>query len=303
VGTVRELETGRLVTLDAHTVVGRAPHCAIRLADPLVSGDHASLKWAKTQWMVRDLGSTNGTWLNGSQIPKGQDVALDGGSELCFGSQTPRLLLVDALAPEPVVTPLLGGPPCTLQEGVISIPSVQRPGASIFQGADGTWTLEAGERVVEIAPGAVFDALGTSWRFSCPTQWQPTTPLHSMRLLAGSSLHLVVTRDEERAKLTVDTGRELVTLGESSIYYLLVTLARIRLQDHGRRPAAESGWVHREQLVRMLQCDPSLLNVWVCRIRSKLSVAGFVDYASIIERRDGAGYMRLGVADSVIERA
>jgi hypothetical protein len=189
-----------------------------------------------------------------------------------------------------MVVPVAGGEPCFIADGVIAIPSAQKPGASIFQGSDGTWTLEVGDHVASIRAGGVFEALGSSWRFSCPTEWQPTVPLHDLRLLEGSSLHFEVSRDEESVTLTIDTGREIVPLGESNTYYLLLTLARLRQQEQDQRPAGEAGWVHREQLIRMLRCDPQLLNV------------GFLDYASIIQRRDGSGRMRLGTNNSVIRR-
>lgn len=299
--TVCEADTGRLITLDAHTLIGRGSHCNLRLTDNVVSSDHACIKWTGTQWVLRDLNSTNGTWLGRDLIQKGHDLELTVGAELGFGSQKIGWTVVDLHPPEPMASPVQGGASCPLLEGVISIPDAKQPAASIFQGVEGTWTLEVGDSVRTIAPGTLLEASGTSWRFSCPTQWQATTPLHSVRLLDASRLVFEVSSDEEQVSLTIDTGREMVRLGESNTFYLLLTLARLRLQD-ARRPAAETGWVHREQLVKMLRCDPQLLNVWVCRIRSKLSSAGFIDYASIIERRDGSGRMRLGVADCTIRR-
>ena len=274
----------------------------MQLADPLVSSEHASLKWANSQWMLRDLGSTNGTWVNGEAIPKGRDFALTEGAAISFGSQRFAWHLADAHPPEPMVAPVGGGQPCFIQDGVIAIPAAQKAVASIFHGSDGSWTLEVGDQVTPIQAGTVFDALGCAWRFSCPTQWQPTVPLQALRLLEGSVLQFEVSRDEESVALAIDTGRELVNLGESNTFYLLLTLARLRQQEQEQRSPAEAGWVHREQLIRMLRCDPQLLNVWVCRIRSKLSSAGFLDYASIIQRRDGSGRMRLGTSNNVIRR-
>lgn len=301
-GTVRDAQTASLYTLDAHNLVGRGARCNIRLADPLASNDHASLNWVERNWIIRDLGSTNGTWVDGAAIPSGRDVALHEGAQLAFGNQTLSWQLADAHPPEPMVTPLVGGEPCFIQEGVIAIPNAHHANASIFQGSDGSWTLEVGDAVRPIQPGDLFDAMGTSWRFSCPTLLQPTVPLQSMRLIDGSTFVFDVSSDEETVSLSVDCGRETVPLGQSNTFYLLLTLARLRLQDHGRKTVAAAGWVHREQLVRMLRCDPSLLNVWVCRIRSKLSSAGFVDYASVVERVDGSGRMRIGVPKLVIRR-
>jgi len=45
--------------------IGRSAECALILADDYVSGDHASLaRRANGDWVVTDLGSTNGTFVN-----------------------------------------------------------------------------------------------------------------------------------------------------------------------------------------------------------------------------------------------
>src|SRR5437764_13843403 len=46
--------------------VGRAPDNTIHLDDPSVSGRHAELRAAGKAYQLRDLGSTNGTRVNGS---------------------------------------------------------------------------------------------------------------------------------------------------------------------------------------------------------------------------------------------
>jgi ABC-type multidrug transport system ATPase subunit len=49
--------------------IGRAPDCDIVLADPHVSRNHAELRWEERGgWQVRDLGSHNGTYVNGRRI-------------------------------------------------------------------------------------------------------------------------------------------------------------------------------------------------------------------------------------------
>jgi len=42
-------------------VLGRAPDCDVVVDEPSVSAHHAELVWSGTRWVVRDLGSTNGT--------------------------------------------------------------------------------------------------------------------------------------------------------------------------------------------------------------------------------------------------
>lgn len=46
--------------------IGRLPECAVALSDPNVSRHHAEVRRAGTQVLVADLGSTNGTRVNGA---------------------------------------------------------------------------------------------------------------------------------------------------------------------------------------------------------------------------------------------
>ena len=52
----------------AELTVGRRPACDVRLDFENVSGKHAVLSIINGLWHVRDLGSTNGTTVNGSRL-------------------------------------------------------------------------------------------------------------------------------------------------------------------------------------------------------------------------------------------
>jgi pSer/pThr/pTyr-binding forkhead associated (FHA) protein len=53
---------------DPLTVVGRARACEVHLDSSRVSRRHCCLAFGNGQVLVRDLGSTNGTWINGHRI-------------------------------------------------------------------------------------------------------------------------------------------------------------------------------------------------------------------------------------------
>jgi DNA-binding response OmpR family regulator len=54
--------------LSAQTTLGRAVECEIVVADKSVSREHARLRQEGRRWLLEDLGSTNGTQLNGERV-------------------------------------------------------------------------------------------------------------------------------------------------------------------------------------------------------------------------------------------
>jgi hypothetical protein len=82
------LPTGERVVLGEKVLsIGRLPECNIVLADPNVSREHAEIRPRGTGFAVVDLGSTNGTRVNGVRITEHD---LDDGDELAFGNTRMR---------------------------------------------------------------------------------------------------------------------------------------------------------------------------------------------------------------------
>src|SRR5207253_10703851 len=67
--------------------VGRAPDNTIHIDDPSVSGRHAELRAAGKAYQLRDLGSTNGTRVNGSATI---EIILHSGDRIRFGAVDAR---------------------------------------------------------------------------------------------------------------------------------------------------------------------------------------------------------------------
>ena len=61
----------------AEIMIGRRPGTDIRLDFENISGKHCKLRFANGIWMVRDLGSTNGTTVNGSLLASEQSIMPD----------------------------------------------------------------------------------------------------------------------------------------------------------------------------------------------------------------------------------
>ena len=78
---------------DTPTLIGRAPDCALVLADPLVSSHHARIESKDGQWTIEDLDSSNGTLVNGRPIRRTViregDVITFGDVEFVFSLSAP----------------------------------------------------------------------------------------------------------------------------------------------------------------------------------------------------------------------
>ncbi len=62
------LDPGERIPLLANTTLGRSDGNDIVLGDSFASAQHARLAWNGKGWVLEDMGSTNGTYINGQQI-------------------------------------------------------------------------------------------------------------------------------------------------------------------------------------------------------------------------------------------
>ena len=67
--------------------IGRAPDNTVHIDDPSVSGRHAELRRADKTYQLRDLGSTNGTRVNGIGA---SEITLHPGDRVRFGAVDAR---------------------------------------------------------------------------------------------------------------------------------------------------------------------------------------------------------------------
>ena len=79
-------------------IVGRAPTSDIPIIDPTISRRHAELHSTDKGFVIRDLGSSNGTFVNGSRIDTGRAAP---GDLISFGKVGFRLVLSDGTVPTP----------------------------------------------------------------------------------------------------------------------------------------------------------------------------------------------------------
>jgi pSer/pThr/pTyr-binding forkhead associated (FHA) protein len=82
------VERGREVTL------GRSPDCSMQLPSAGASRRHATVSWQGERVVLRDLGSTNGTYLNGELVVG--DATLESGDRITIGGVEIRFCCVEA---------------------------------------------------------------------------------------------------------------------------------------------------------------------------------------------------------------
>src|SRR6187399_172834 len=73
------------------TTVGRGDHSTLTIHDASVSHSHCEILVYGTEVIVRDLGSSNGTVVDGKRLHKEQQQPLDDGKVVKFGSVEARL--------------------------------------------------------------------------------------------------------------------------------------------------------------------------------------------------------------------
>ncbi len=95
---------GRIPVWSPSVTMGRADACEVRFNDPTVSLAHAKLLLRDGVWSISDLGSANGTWVDGVVVD--DDAPLSPGSTLLLGGVVVSFEPQDepARRPEPVAS-------------------------------------------------------------------------------------------------------------------------------------------------------------------------------------------------------
>ncbi|MBI4820524.1 MAG: FHA domain-containing protein [Deltaproteobacteria bacterium] len=273
--------------LSGRVLVGRSAACDLRLNATYVSSEHARVTWTGGAWVVRDLGSRNGTFLSGHAIAPGRDEPIPEGAEVSFGDPDERWTLSDGSPPILGATHLTSGAQVSGRDGLLALPSPDQPEVSIFAQVDGAFVCETaeGDRT-PVEDGEVITVGGESYRVGLPATSEGTPIYDETAALSSVSLRFDVSSDEERVVISIrHRGRER-RLESREHGYVLLTLARLRRRDEALSPA-ERGWVSRPELLKMLRMDSNALNVAIHRARQQLLEAGIEGSAEIVEVRRG----------------
>jgi len=291
----------RSMLLSRH-LVGRSRLADLRMTEPTVSGEHAVLRWTGREWELHDLGSRNGTSIDGRRLGSGERVAISRGAVITFGQADNAWRLADD-APPTIMAIADDDEPICARNDLLALPSDDDPEVAIYRNAGGDWVVEQGGEPARIADRSTVRAGGRDYLLRVPDMIAPTWDASSPAPhLAALTLRFAVSRDEEYVALTARSDHHAIDLGARAHHAVLLSLARSRLEDRNARQAtgapAESseGWVYQDELAHQLAIDETHLNVAVFRCRRQLAEAGIIGAASIVERRRPTRELRLGVS-------
>lgn len=80
------VKPGQIFTLGPNSIIGRSPQAEVRMEDTFTSYQHARIYKKGELFLVEDLGSTNGTLLNGRRVTR--PTKLSSGDKIRVGKTT-----------------------------------------------------------------------------------------------------------------------------------------------------------------------------------------------------------------------
>jgi len=307
VGRLRRSDGNAEFTLCALTRVGRANDNDIVLDDPLVSQFHATIAWTSPGvWEIRDLGSSNGTFVQGVRLQGGERRALGPGAVVSFGGDAGGWTMVDASRPFPEARDLGSGERHLGTAHLLGLRASDGTAADIFEEARGSWVMEQAGALRDVRHGEIIDLGGRRYKVSLPLPVPETedSPSGAAALEAGGSpladatLTFLVSADLESVELRVEWGSRRWD-SQRACNRALLALAEARLRDERASVIRvhERGWVYGDELCTLANYESiARLNVEVHRARAEFARQGVPGAPGIVQRRRGTGQVRLGTS-------
>lgn len=291
--------SGQRAFLACDHLVGRSPRCTLRLDDEHVSSEHASLRWNGDSWILKDLGSLNGTTVDRRELKPSESAALVQGARIAFGSAAQTWLLVDDSAPLVMAVPEDGGPEVHAIDGLLALPSPDEPALTVHRDQHGGWVADEEGATYRVEDQSTVTAAGRRFRLSLPQVFAQTAPIQGFlgRRVSDLAITFRASVDLEHIELDVRCEGRVQRFGPRTHNEMLLVLARARKQDQALGiPSPNCGWMYQDDLCRSVALDPERLNVDVYRVRRQFAELSLLDPAHIIERRAKARQLRIGTA-------
>jgi hypothetical protein len=282
-------DRGHTHLLATRTTVGSDALCTVPVPDPRVSTPHALLRYdSRSRWVVRDLGSRNGTWLNGAPITAFVDHPLAAGDKLVFGSAEAGTWTIGSTEP-PVAF------------------AVHRKTGACVRGTTDTlvvvdgdvrWELARLGDLWELQPGDDERPAWSGMPLGADNAWTVYLPQHGSTVgvrpfsLRTATLAFVEHDTDEGVSFTLEQDGRTLELGDSALWRLLWVLADERA--HSPRPdETERGWISISDLEHRTGLDRKSIDIYVGRLKKELTQRKVLDVSGVVEVRNN--WRRIGV--------
>ncbi len=169
---MRRAADGSDHVISASCVVGRADPSQLVIDDQFASQTHARIAWTGSRWTIRDLGSSNGTFVNGKRLEPGTPKLLTVGMKIGFGGAEGWELVEDG-APGPTAVDAQSGEIRAGRADLLLLPDESEPLLSIYYDASAAgWMCDHEDASFEVK-----DALsrrgGAAGPSSSRRRWSP----------------------------------------------------------------------------------------------------------------------------------
>ncbi|NQZ13044.1 MAG: FHA domain-containing protein, partial [Algicola sp.] len=220
------------IELMAQHIIGRHPSSAnIVIGNPKASRIHATVGWDGEQWSIKDS-STNGTFVNNQRLAHNQEQVLVIGDKIDFIYIDQHSYMVGSLEPpKSMLIPETPGTPLIVLENLVVLPDEQSPEITLYRNTDGFWLCEGANGTNVLVNGTRIGVLNNTWRFIEASGCAATVGAQGHSPDDNIEVHFKVSQNEEHVTLSCKVGAQLFDLGERNHHYLLLLLARARLND------------------------------------------------------------------------
>jgi hypothetical protein len=297
-GSILHLTSRRSANLSSRQVIGRSRKSDLVIASRRVSAEHAIMAWSGVNWVVRDLGSTNGTFVDGKPLLVGEKVHLRRNSLLAFGDSEDAWRLVSDSPPLPVVIDVATGLAVESEGPILGIPSAQDPSLMVYWANHG-WMVEQDGNLHSLLETIRVTVSGRMFEIQFPEALDRTIaeedqPPNRDEPLSGFRFTF---RRDGGGGIGMDAeGRSgPLSLRPRAHHVTMLHLAQRRMNDivSGVEPM-EAGWMPFDQTAQHLGVDPKTLNVHIYRVREELAHHGVCGASAVVERRPQTRELRFG---------
>lgn len=116
--TSKDRQTAQEVPFDRPSItIGRKPNNDLAFNRPEISGSHAAFLFENDQYFVMDLGSTNGTLLNGAQLVAREKYGLQDRDVITVAPYTIQFVIEDISMETMIEVPSQPAPPKVMRSG------------------------------------------------------------------------------------------------------------------------------------------------------------------------------------------